>query len=283
MEKKLIGFGALAGALAGLLAFVFARIFAEPMIQGAIDYESAREAAQNALDKAAGLPIEAPGPDLVSRAVQGSVGIGLGMILFGAAMGVLFAVAYSVCIGRTGGVRPRPLALLVAAAGFLGFYLVPFVKYPANPPAVGHEETIAQRSALYLVMVACSLIFLFLAVYFGQKLARRTSVWNASLIAGAGFIVAISVVMLILPPLGHLQANVAEYGLHATETPLPLRGPDGQLIFPGFPADVLYRFRLYSIGAQLIMWTTIALVFAPFAERLLRPAMEPAEPDAVTV
>jgi hypothetical protein len=283
MEKKLLGLGALAGAFAGLLAFVFARIFAEPVIQKSIDYESARDAAQNALDKAAGLPVEPPGPDLVSRAVQSTLGIGAGMILFGAAMGVLFAVAYSICIGRTGRVRPRPLALLVATAGFLGFYLVPFVKYPANPPAVGHTETIAARSGLYLIMVACSLIFLFFAVYAGQKLTQRTSVWNASLIAGGGFIVAIGIVMLLLPPLGHLHANLAEYGRHATETPVPLRGSDGQLVFPGFPADVLYRFRLYSIGAQLIMWTTIALVFAPYAERLLRPAMEPVEREPVAV
>ena len=281
MEKKLIGVGALAGALAGLLSFVFARIFAEPVIQAAIDYEGARDSAQGSLDQAAGMHAHAEGAEVFSRAVQGTVGIGAGMVLFGAAMGVLFAVAYAVCIGRTGRVRPRPLALLVGAAGFVGLYLVPFVKYPANPPSVGHGETIGMRSALYLAMVACSVLFLFLAVYFGQKLARRTSTWNASLVAGAGFLVAVGVVMLLLPPLGHLQANVAEYGRHATETPLPLRGPDGNLVFPGFAADLLFRFRLYSIGAQLIMWTTIALAFAPYAERILQPAARPAAREPV--
>jgi thiamine transporter ThiT len=50
MEKKLILRGTLAGAVAGLLAFLFARIFAEPQIQKAIDYESARDAAQALLD-----------------------------------------------------------------------------------------------------------------------------------------------------------------------------------------------------------------------------------------
>ena len=42
-------------------------------------------------------------------------------------------------------------------------------------------------------------------------------------------------------------------------------------MFPGFPADLLYSFRLYSIGAQLILWTAIGLIFGPLAERLLEP------------
>jgi hypothetical protein len=271
MEKKLIGFGMLAGAGAGLIAFVFARIFAEPVIQKAIDYESGRDAAQDALDKAAGVAIPGAGPDIFSRTIQADIGIGAAIILFGAAIGAIFAVTYAICIGRTGGVRPRPLALLVGAAGFIGFYLVPFVKYPANPPAIGHEETIGMRSGLYLVMVLCSVVFLFLAVYYGQKLAVRVGNWRASLLAAAGFVVAIGIVMLLLPSLGHLHTNVAEYGRHATETPLPLKDPNGNLVYPGFDADLLYRFRLYSVGAQLIMWTTIALIFAPIAERLLNP------------
>jgi hypothetical protein len=272
MEKKLIGFGMLAGAGAGLIAFVFARIFAEPVIQKAIDYESGRDAAQDALDKAAGVAIPGAGPDIFSRTIQADIGIGAAIILFGAAIGAIFAVTYAICIGRTGGVRPRPLALLVGAAGFIGFYLVPFVKYPANPPAIGHEETIGMRSGLYLVMVLCSVVFLFLAVYYGQKLAVRVGNWRASLLAAAGFVVAIGIVMLLLPSLGHLHTNVAEYGRHATETPLPLKDPNGNLVYPGFDADLLYRFRLYSVGAQLIMWTTIALIFAPIAERLLNPS-----------
>ncbi|MBV9830695.1 MAG: CbtA family protein [Marmoricola sp.] len=281
MEKQLIGRGVLAGALAGFLAFVFARIFAEPVIQKAIDYESARDGIQDALDKAAGMAMPAAGPDIFSRTVQSTVGIGAALVLFGAAMGALFAVAYVICLGRTGRIAPRPLALLLAAAGFLGFYLVPFVKYPANPPAIGHEETIGPRAGLYLVMVVSSVLFMYLAVYFGQLLAPRLGNWRTSLLMGAAFVVAIGIVMALLPPLGHLHENVVDYGRHATETPRPLKDAQGNLVFPGFDADLLYRFRLYSVGAQLIMWTTIGLVFGPLAERVLAPvarreAREPA-------
>ncbi len=96
------------------------------------------------------------------------------------------------------------------------------------------------------------------AAWLGQRLKPRFGNWNATLLAAAAFIVAIGIVMLLLPSFGHLPANVEEYGRHATETPLPLTDSQGKIVFPGFPADTLFSFRLYSIGAQLVLWTTIA-------------------------
>jgi hypothetical protein len=269
VEKRLIGRGILAGALAGLLAFVFARIFAEPSIQQAIDYESARDQAQAALDRAVGLPTEAAGPDIFSRTLQRNAGMGVGMILFGVAMGGLFAVAYSLCLGRTGRLRPRPLALLVAAAGFVVIYLAPFAKYPANPPAIGHPETIHTRGTLFLTMLLTSLIAAVILVRVGQLLAPRVGNWNASILAGLGYLAVIGAAMALLPQVGHLRVNVYQYGRHATETPLPLTDAGGHIVFPGFPADVLAEFRVYSVAAQLILWSTIGVVFAPLAERVL--------------
>ncbi len=272
MAKQLVLRGLLAGAIAGLLAFVFARIFAEPQIQAGIDYESGRDAAQTALDKAAGMPTGPAGTDIFSRTIQATLGIGVGMILFGIAMGALVAVTYAVCLGRVGNLRPRTLALLVAAGGFVSLYLVPFVKYPANPPSIGHPDTITERGGLYLLMVLCSVVFLVLAVWLGQRLQARWGNWNASLLAGATFMVATGIVMAMLPSLGHLATNAQQFGDRATETPLPLINASGAIVYPGFPADVLFDFRLYSVAAQLILWGTIGLVFAPQAERLLRPS-----------
>lgn len=270
MEKKLVLSGVLSGALAGLLAFVFARIFAEPPIQAAIDYESGRDTAQQALNQAAGIAPEPAGPELFSRAVQANLGIGLGMVAFGAAMGGLFAVVYTICVGRVGKVGPRPLAMLVAGAGFLAIYLTPFVKYPANPPAIGHPDTIGDRGGLYLIMVAGSVTFLTAAVVLGRRCAPKLGSWNASLLAGAAFLVASGILMVILPPLGHLSANAAEYGQQATETPQPLTDPAGHIVYPGFPADTLFEFRLCSVGAQVLLWGVLGLVFGPLAERVLR-------------
>ena len=76
------------------------------------------------------------------------------------------------------------------------------------------------------------------------------------------FVIAIGVVMLCLPSLGQLAANKQEFGNHATETPLPLIDSRGTIVYPGFPADVLFKFRLYSVAAQLIMWAVIGICFA---------------------
>jgi predicted cobalt transporter CbtA len=277
MERKLILRGVLAGGIGGVLAFLFARILAEPLIQQAIDYEEGREHAQAALNAAAGIAATHDHADPISRTVQGNAGIGVALILFGMAMGALFAVAYALCLGRTGRVRPRTLALLVAGAGFLGFYAVPFLKYPANPPAVGNENTIQQRTGLYLIMVAVSILLLVLCTWLGRRLQPRAGPWRAALLAGGVFIVATAVVMVLLPSLGELAPNRQ---LHqATETPAPLTDPSGRIVFPGFPADLLYRFRLYSIGAQLVLWAAIGLVFAPMAERLLAPPRAGRTPD----
>jgi hypothetical protein len=273
MEKRIIlrGFGV--GAFGGLLAFVFARIMSEPFIQKAIDYESGRDAAQNALRKAAGLAVDPGGPEVFSRGVQRTAGIGTGMLLYGIAMGGFFAVAYILVQRRTQSrLRPRVLALLVAGAGFLSLYLVPFLKYPANPPAVGHGDTIGQRTALYMTMVVCSVAFLIGAVILARRLTPRFGGWNATLLAGGAYIAVMAIVMLILPPLGHLHTNVVRFGVQVTETPLPLRGPDGGIAYPGFPADVLFKFRLYSLITQMILWSTIGLAFGAALERMLAPA-----------
>ncbi|MFL6072339.1 MAG: CbtA family protein [Mycobacteriales bacterium] len=250
MERKLVARGMLAGALAGLLAFLFARILAEPQIQAAVDYENGRDAAlTHSPDRV--------GSDVFSRTVQANLGLGVGMVFFGIAMGLLFAVVYTVCLGRVGALRPRPLALLVAGAGFLALYLIPFLKYPANPPAIGDPDTIHRRGLLYLVMVACSVTFLAGAVWLGRQLQPRYGAWNATLLAGLAFVVATGALMAALP------------AVH--ETPSPLHDAAGHLVYPGFPADTLAAFRLYSVGAQLLLWTALGLAFAPLADRVLTP------------
>jgi hypothetical protein len=287
MEKRLLlrGFGA--GALAGLLAFIFARIMAEPVIQAAINYESARDAENDKLLRMAGLPARAAGPDIFTRGIQRNVGIGVGLILFGAAMGLLFTVAYIIIQNRTQTrVRPRVLALCIAGAGFLAIYLVPYLKYPANPPSIGHPGTIRDRGILYVAMVLISLICTVTAFVSARRMAPRFGMWNASLLAAAGFVVVIAVVMKVLPSLGHLHFDQTHYGPFSTETPQPLystpHGPSdvaghGPIVFPGFPADLLFKFRLYSIINQLILWTALGLGFGALAERVFAGSRETSE------
>jgi hypothetical protein len=289
VEARVIGRGALAGLLAGVLSFVFTRIFVEPLIDKSIDYETGRGEILNALRSAAGLPTEAEGPEIFSRSFQSTIGVATGLIAISVAFGALVAVAFILLDGRFS-IRPRVLAWWIAAFGFLGFFLLPFVKYPANPPAVGHEFTIVPRTQLYLTMVVASLVLLAGAVYLARRLSKRWGTGRAVLASGLAFLVVFGVLLAWLPPLGDLASNVASqhdlgFAKATTETPQPITNTlgstltvdgktyaAGQLVYPGFDADLLWRFRWYSLLNQVIIWGTIGIAFGLLMERLLRRA-----------
>lgn len=255
MEKRIIGRGLLAGALAGVLSFAFARIFVEPVIERAIAFEDGVSAAHEGAHGGHG---HEHGVELFTRGVQANVGMGFGVLAFSVAMSALFAVVFCVAHGRVGNVSARALSLLVAGGMLLSLYVVPGLKYPASPPATSLDETIRQRTLLYLLMVVLSVALLMAAVYLGRRLAPRLGAWNAALAAAGSYVVAVAIVMLILPTID--------------ETPGPLRDDAGNIVFGGFPADDLYEFRLYSLGTQVVMWATIGLVFGALASRLLDTA-----------
>jgi predicted cobalt transporter CbtA len=250
MEKQIIGRGLLAGALAGVLAFVFARIFVEPVIDRAIAYEDGVGAAHEAMHHGG----HEHGAEVFTRGVQANIGMGFGVLAFSVAMGALFAVVFAVMYGRVGDVSARLLSLYVAGGMLLSLYVVPSLKYPANPPAVSLDETIQQRTLLYLLVVVLSGALFVGAVYLGRQLAQRMGHWNATLVAAGSYVVTVAVVMLVLPTID--------------EAPGPVRDTAGNIIYESFPADALYEFRLYSLGTQVVMWATIGLVFAALAARL---------------
>ncbi|WP_297699467.1 CbtA family protein [Mycobacterium sp.] len=249
MEKRLIAGGLLAGAVGAVLAFVFARLCAEPVIARAIAFEDGRTDAENAHG------VHEHGAELFTRAVQANAGLGFGVLIFGLAMGALFAVLFSVVYARTNEAQPQALSLRLAAGAFGAVYVVPFLKYPPNPPAVGQSDTIGARTGWYLVMVASSVVLAIGAVWLVRRLAVRFGAWNAGLLAAGSYLVAIVVVAVLLPSVD--------------ETPEPLRDAAGALVYPGFPADVLYEFRLVSLATQLVLWASIGLVFSVVSSRLL--------------
>ncbi len=253
MEKQIIGRGLLAGALAGVLVFVTARIFVEPVIGRAIGYEDGIGAAHEAMHGDGG---HDHGVELFTRGVQANVGMGFGVLAFSVAMGALFAVVFAVAYGRAGNVSARALSVLVASGMLVCLYVVPALKYPANPPGVSLEETIRQRTLLYLLMVVLSATSFVGAVCLGRRLVGRLGSWNATLAATGGYVVTMAVVMLVLPTVD--------------ETPGPLRDDAGNVVLGGFPADDLYDFRLYSLGVQVVMWVTIGLVFGALISKSLQ-------------
>src|SRR5580700_6280538 len=120
MVRALLVRGMLAGLLAGLLASGFAWVFGEPQVDLAIGFEQH-------MHQMAG---EAPEPELVSRAVQSTIGLLTGVLVYSCALGGIFALVFAYAYGRIGQLSPRGTAAMIAAAGFVALILVPQIKYP---------------------------------------------------------------------------------------------------------------------------------------------------------
>jgi hypothetical protein len=236
MIRPLLVRGMLVGLAAGVLAFAFAFVFGAPQVQRAIDFE----------DHLVRLHHEPADPVLVSRRVQRTLGLLTGTVAMGVALGGLFSLVFAWAYGRIGAMSPRLTAAVLALGAYLTVTVVPFTKYPANPPTVGNPDTIDKRTILFVTMIAITILAAVAAARLRRELLGRVGAWNAALAAVAAFVVVIAVAELILP------------AVH--ETP------------QGFPADVLYRFRLASLGINLTLWTAIGLGFGAAAQRLLAPA-----------
>jgi predicted cobalt transporter CbtA len=241
MTRAFLVRGMLVGILAGLLTFGFLKVYGEPQVDRAIAFENQRDDAKAAAEKAKGMEVEDE-PELVSRPVQAGLGLFTAVMVYATAFGGLFGLAFAFAYGRVGGtLTPQGVSLLLAATGFIAIYLVPNLKYPANPPAVGEPDTIGMRTALYFIMIAISLAAMMGAGSLRRVFAARFGGWNAILIAAAIYLVLMAVAGFLLPAVNEVPQE--------------------------FPAVVLWKFRVASIGAQLVMWATLGLLFGALTER----------------
>jgi predicted cobalt transporter CbtA len=243
MTRTFLVRGMLVGILAGLLSFGFLKTYGEPQVDRAIAFETQLDEAKAAAQKAKGEAVEEE-PELVSRSTQAGIGLFVAVMVYCTAFGGLFGLAFAFAYGRIPGpLTPQALSALLAAMGFVAIYLVPNLKYPANPPSVGAPETIGVRTALYFVMIAISLAAMIGSASLKRLFVPRFGEWNANLMVAACYIVVVVVAGLVLPIVNEV--------------------PDG------FPAAVLWNFRVASIGAQFIMWVTLGLLFGALTQRAL--------------
>lgn len=233
MTGTLLWRGMLAGVLAALLATLFARAFAEPQIDLAIAYEAA-----HAVHHAGTHEVE-----LVSRETQKGLGLVTALALYGAAVGGVFALVFAYGYGRIVQIGPRSFALLLAGLAFVLIVLVPSIKYPQTPPAVGQHETVALRTAAYFAMIALSVCAALVAARLRVVLARSLRGFDAGLLAMAGYVAVVAAGALLLPAIDEVPAD--------------------------FPAGVLWNFRLASLASQLLLWTTIGVLFGRWAAAVL--------------
>lgn len=230
MLRALLVCGLLAGACGGLLATGFAELVGEPPTEEAIAFEESHG------------PASAPG-ETVPRGLQRGVGLLTAAGVYGLALGGLFALAFAAVYGRIGRAGPARTALWLAAIAFVVVFFVPFVKYPANPPGVGEADTLAARTQLHFAMLAISVLGAVAAARVHTVLAPRRSPSRTTASALLSYVLVVVAAGLALPSAGEL---------------------------PGaFPATTLWDFREASVGTQLVLWSTLGLVFAATAPAVM--------------
>lgn len=260
MMSKLLLRGMLIGILAGFVAFGFAHIYGEPQVAQAIALEgegghshgapatpdpaSDHEHAPGTAAHDHGEAVGEDGGEGISRGTQAGVGLLTGTTAYGMAIGGILALVFAGVQGRVSHLRPQATIALVALGGYVALVLVPGLKYPANPPAVGSGETIGIRTAMYFVMLGFSVAAMVLSVILARNLSARHGMWNATLYGGAAYLVLVSIVGLALPRLDEVTGS-------------------------GFPAQLLWEFRASTFALQAVIWTVLGIGFGIAAERLL--------------
>ena len=257
--------GLAAGFIAGLFAFAFGYFVAETQVGAAIAVEEAGAAAAPAAEAPAhDHPSEASSPSSVatslttiastlprhgdedhgtqvSRQNQSTWGLATGLLTVGTAIGGVIGLLSAFVVGRLGRLRPSQSTALVTLIGFISFALVPFLKYPSAPPAVGDEGTIGQRTLDFFVMQGISVVAAVACVLLARLLLKSLNVYRTALVAGGTYLVVVVVA-------GALMPTVNELG--------------------DFPADILWYFRRDSIATLAILWGVIGIVLAGMIGRL---------------
>jgi predicted cobalt transporter CbtA len=225
--------GLLAGLIAGLLAGVFAYSFGEPKVDAAIAIEEAAAPAAAGADHHS--------DDVAITRPQQKGGLFLATGLYGIAMGGLLATAYTLLRRRLRTPDDTRAVLGLAGAALLGAVLVPFGKYPPNPPAVGDPSTINQRTISYLAILVIGLVAVWGAVIAARSTRTGAPEWLRATAGIGAFLIVVTIGYVLLPTVDEVPET--------------------------FPPSLLYSFRITSLGTQLVLWTTLGLAFAALLNR----------------
>lgn len=224
----------LSGAIAGTILGVLNQAIVEPYIDRAISIETESAVKEGEVI----VPVELQNYRLWQKGGEIAAGTVLGMSL-GALFGIVFVYSRPLLLPHSNSNIRK--ALILAGIMWFVLFLIPALKYPANPPAVGDPETIYYRESLYIGLVAISgFSALGLALLYrksGNKVPNNryrfitVLIIYTAIIAGAFY---------ILPP-----------------------NPDKISV----PQDLVQDFRIASALTMSIFWGLLAIIFGAFWNR----------------
>lgn len=234
----LLGRMVLAGLIAGTLSGVYSLLVTERAIEPALELEEARAAAGGGAHDHAG--------ELFGRGEQLAGGF-LGTLLAGVVLAVVFTAVYALVRHRLPGRTDLTRVYLLAGIGFGVLALLPALKIPANPPAVGDPATVGTRTTIYGAVLLCGIVSAMLVAALVSFLQSRAVGAAATATAAVGALALLLCLILVLVP----------------------GNPDP--IAADVPAAMVWDFRVASLGQLAVLWTTLGLAGGWLVERLHRP------------
>ena len=147
--------------------------------------------------------------------------------ILGMSIGALFGVVFAYSRNSLPKGHTVKKTFVLAAIMWLTIFLIPFLKYPANPPTIGDADTVVLRGILYLSFIAISG---FSAVGFSRLYKKLET---KKYLAFVGYAVFITAVFFIMPP-----------------------SPDEITA----PMDLVNNFRTMSVIAVSTFWIADAII-----------------------
>jgi predicted cobalt transporter CbtA len=153
-------------------------------------------------------------------------------VILGLAMGSLFGIVYALSRNSLPGKNDVTKSVILAGVMWTTIYIIPFLKYPANPPTVGDGETVMLRAILYVSFIVLSGI----GVVIFYKLSRKLQN-NKKYFGLFGYIIFITILFLVMP-----------------ENPDEITAP----------INLVNEFRLMSVLGVSSFWLSVGLILGLF-------------------
>lgn len=168
---------------------------------------------------------------LVSRTTQQAL-LPVATVVVGLGLGGLFGLAFAL-------LRPRrrqgdwQASLVLGGAAWSVTVLLPTLTSPATPPGVGDPSSVDARTQAYLLTVASGILVVAALYGLAGRLTRTVLRAPArQAVIGAVTLLAGAILVAVLP---------------------------STLPGDGLPAELVWRFRLASLGSQTLLWAGIAV------------------------
>ena len=156
--------------------------------------------------------------------------------ILGTSIGALFGIVFAYSRKILPGQHNVKKALVLAGIMWLTIFLIPFLKYPANPPTVGDPETVVLRATLYLAFIAISGFSVIGFYQLSKKFQGRKK-----LVAVIGYTAFMTAMFVVMPP-----------------------NPDEITA----PMELVNGFRVMSVVAVSVFWLALGIILGLFWQKI---------------